>query len=127
MGVQVSHAAPTTNRICKLSIFTKGQAALEAAMPLSHAVKATAPAAPKTQLDIVEDKLDWLIGKINGMKTVSVGVADEDIASLKDQLTAVTAAVAKLSVPPVAVVAPAPAATAVPVAVIATAAVAPTA
>jgi hypothetical protein len=92
-----------------MSIFTKAQTALEAAMPLSHAIQATAPTTPPTQLDIVEDKLDWIIGKLKATKSVAVGVADEDITALKAQLSAVSTAVAALSTPPVAVPAPAPA------------------
>jgi hypothetical protein len=82
-----------------MSLFSKAESALEAAMPLSQAVKATAPAAAKTQLDIVEDKLDWLCSLLNGVKTISVGVADEDIAALKTQIQTATDAINKLSAP----------------------------
>lgn len=73
-------------------------------MPLSQAIKATAPKVAQTQLDIVEDKLDWLISQLKGVKSISVGVANEDIEALKAHLKTVSDAVTALSNPPVAVV-----------------------
>lgn len=74
-----------------------------AAVPIAQALKPKA-----TQLDIVEDKLDYLIANLKNVKTVTVGVADETIADLKAQIQKVSDAVAAVNVPAVAPVAVAP-------------------